>query len=304
MTGRGVDPALPAAPAARPAADPERDARLYASRVHLGYDGRTVIDGLDFTLPDGRITAIVGPNASGKSTLLRALGRIIKPSGGAVILDGEQIQRLPTKLVARRLGVLPQTTVTPDALRVADLVARGRTPHQSLLRQWSRRDEQAVAAALRATDTAALADRRVDELSGGQRQRAWIAMVLAQETEILLLDEPTTFLDLAHQIEVMNLVRRLNRVERRTVAVVLHDLNLACRYADYLVAMREGAIAAAGTPREIMDAAVVRAVFGVDCAVLADPFDGAPLIVPSIGGTKPTRPRRRRRRRPRRVQQS
>jgi ABC-type cobalamin/Fe3+-siderophores transport system ATPase subunit len=254
--------------------------RLRADDVRLAYDGRVVVDGLSFGVPDGQITAIVGPNACGKSTLLRALSRLLRPSAGSVVLDGDLIHRLSTKEVARRLGLLPQSPIAPEGIIVSDLVARGRTPHQKLFQQWSRDDETAVVAALEATGTADLADRPVDELSGGQRQRVWIAMAIAQQTDLLLLDEPTTFLDIAHQIEVLDLTADLNRHQGRTVVVVLHDLNLACRYAHHLVAMRDGAIVAAGAPADVITAETVSSVFGLDCLVIADPVSGTPLVVP------------------------
>ena len=254
--------------------------RLRADQVQLAYDGRVVVDDLTFEVPDGQITAIVGPNACGKSTLLRALSRLLRPMSGTVVLDGKQIQRLPTREVARRLALLPQTPIAPEGILVADLVARGRTPHQRLLQQWSHADEAAVHAALAATATTDLAGRPVDELSGGQRQRVWIAMALAQQTDILLLDEPTSFLDITHQIEVLDLIHHLNADEGRTVVVVLHDLNLACRYAHHLVAMRDGAIIASGPPETVITAEIVRDVFGLDCVVIADPVSHTPLVVP------------------------
>jgi ABC-type cobalamin/Fe3+-siderophores transport system ATPase subunit len=262
--------------------------RLRADQVQLAYDGRVVVDGLTFEVPDGRVTAIVGPNACGKSTLLRALSRLLRPVSGTVVLDGKQIQRLPTREVARRLALLPQTPVAPDGILVADLVARGRTPHQRLLQQWSHADEAAVHAALAATATLDLAERQVDELSGGQRQRVWIAMALAQQTDILLLDEPTSFLDIAHQLEVLELIDHLNADEGRTVVVVLHDLNMACRYAHHLVAMRDGAVIAAGPPEEVITADIVREVFGLDCVVIADPVSHTPLVVPVAVGQRST----------------
>jgi iron complex transport system ATP-binding protein len=262
------------------AVDAISDARLRADGVRLAYDGRVVVEELSLAVPDGRITAIVGPNACGKSTLLRALSRLLRPSAGAVVLDGEHIHRLATKEVARRLGLLPQSPIAPEGILVGDLVARGRTPHQKLFQQWSETDEAAVFDALEATGTTDLADRAVDELSGGQRQRVWIAMAIAQQTELLLLDEPTTFLDIAHQIEVLDLTARLNRDENRTVVVVLHDLNLACRYAHHVVAMRDGVIVAAGDPAEVITAETVAAVFGLDCLVIDDPVSGTPLVVP------------------------
>ncbi len=254
--------------------------RLRADGVQLAYDELTVVQELSLAIPDGKITVIVGPNACGKSTLLRALARLLRPAAGSVILDGEQIHRLPTKEVAKRLGLLPQTPIAPEGILVVDLVSRGRTPHQKLFQQWSEADERAVRSALEATSSMDLAERPVDELSGGQRQRVWIAMTLAQETDLLLLDEPTTFLDIAHQIDVLDLVERLNHHEGRTVVLVLHDLNLACRYADYIVAMHDGAIVAAGEPASVITADNVRDVFGLDCIVIDDPVSGTPLVVP------------------------
>ncbi len=257
--------------------------RLRAEGVRLAYDDYVVVDRLDLSIPDGEITVIVGPNACGKSTLLRALARLLKPSEGQVVLDGSAIHSVPTKEVARRLGLLPQTPIAPEGILVVDLVARGRTPHQKLFQQWSKADEQAVREALEATNTLDLADRPVDELSGGQRQRVWIAMALAQDTDLLLLDEPTTYLDITHQIEVLDLVHRLNVERQRTIVVVLHDLNLACRYAHHVVAMRDGSIVTAGPPSEVIDARSVHDVFGLHCDVIPDPISGTPLVVPHDG---------------------
>jgi ABC-type cobalamin/Fe3+-siderophores transport system ATPase subunit len=255
--------------------------RLLGERLTLAYDDRTVADGLDVTIPDGSFTVVVGPNACGKSTMLRALARMIAPREGRVVLDGEAITSLPSKQVARRLGLLPQSSIAPDAITVADLVARGRYPHQGLLRQWSKDDESAVTAAMAATRVSDLAGRAVDELSGGQRQRVWLAMALAQETPLLLLDEPTTFLDITHQIEVLDLCAELHEREGRTLVAVLHDLNHACRYATHLIAMAGGAIVAEGDPREIVDADLVERVFGLRCRVIEDPETGTPLVVPA-----------------------
>ncbi|MEU4118258.1 ABC transporter ATP-binding protein [Kitasatospora sp. NPDC028055] len=254
--------------------------RLEARGLTLAYEARTVVEGLDVGIPDGRVTVIVGPNACGKSTLLRALGRLLKPVRGAVLLDGEELARIPTRRIAQRLGLLPQSPTAPEGISVADLVSRGRQPHQSWWQQWSAEDEEAVAEALERTSTAELAERSVDELSGGQRQRAWIAMALAQGTDILLLDEPTTYLDIAHQVEVLDLVRRLNVERGRTVVAVLHDLNQAARYADHLVAMRDGRVVAEGPPGEVVTAELVREVFGLDSVVVPDPVTGTPLVVP------------------------
>lgn len=249
-----------------------------------GYDERTVLDGLDLDLPADAFTVIVGPNACGKSTLLRTMARLLTPRRGTVLLDGTAIRELPTREVARRLGVLPQSPLVPEGVTVADLVGRGRQPYQRWWRQWSSEDGAAVDQAMALADVTDLADRPVDSLSGGQRQRVWIAMTLAQDTDALLLDEPTTFLDLAHQVEVLDLLHRL-RVERgRTVVAVLHDLNQAARYADHLVAMRAGAVVAAGPPREILTADLVRDVFGLACVVVPCPVTGAPLVVPAYTG--------------------
>ena len=258
--------------------------RLRAAGVELGYEKRTVVPDLTVAIPDGSFTVIVGPNACGKSTLLRALARMLKPRAGQVLLDGEAIGSRSSKQVARELGLLPQSPIAPDGISVADLVARGRYPHQRLLRQWSREDERAVAAAMAATHVEELSERIVDELSGGQRQRVWLAMALAQETPILLLDEPTTFLDIAHQVEVLDLCDELHREHGRTLVAVLHDLNHACRYATHLVAMREGAIVAEGDPAEIVTAELVEAVFGLPCRVIDVPESGAPLVIPAARG--------------------
>ncbi|MGW6139988.1 ABC transporter ATP-binding protein [Streptomyces sp. NPDC055140] len=267
--------------------------RLSTRALTLAYEDRTVVHDLDLVVPDGRVTVIVGPNACGKSTTLRALGRLLKPRSGSVLLDGEALTKLPTKKIAQQIGLLPQTPVAPEAITVADLVARGRQPHQHWWQQWSDADERAVTEAMERTDVAALADRSVDELSGGQRQRVWIAMALAQETELLLLDEPTTYLDIAHQVEVLDLVRQLNHDKDRTVVLVLHDLNQAARYADHLVAMKSGRIVAEGPPAEVVTADLVREVFGLDCVVVPDPVTGSPLIVPGApwqAGARPGAP--------------
>lgn len=248
--------------------------------MSLGYQDLIVVDGLDLTIPERQITVIVGANACGKSTLLRGLARLLKPRAGTVVLDGHDIRRLPTREVATRLGLLPQQPTAPEGITVADLVGRGRYPHQGWLRQFSAEDEAAVEAALDATRLADLSDRPVDELSGGQRQRAWIAVTLAQGTPLMLLDEPTTFLDLAHQVEVLDLLAELNEAEGRTVVMVLHDLNLACRYADHLVAMRDGAIAAEGKPAEVVTAELVATVFDLEAKIVPDPLTGTPLVLP------------------------
>jgi iron complex transport system ATP-binding protein len=277
--------------ATRSAVRPDAEQRLRAEAVTLGYDRRVISEDLTLAVPDGSFTVIVGANGCGKSTLLRGLARLLKPRHGAVHLDGQAIQRYSSKEVARRLGLLPQAQVAPDGITVADLVARGRYPHQSLLRQWTRSDEEAVREALAATDIEDLAERLVDELSGGQRQRVWLAMALAQRTEILLLDEPTTYLDIAHQVEVLDLCERL-RVERGyTLVAVLHDLNLACRYATHLVAMKDGAVVAEGAPADVITEALVEDVYGLACRVVPDPECGTPLVIPRKNvSTSPSAP--------------
>lgn len=255
-------------------------ARLSASRLTLGYTDRPIITDLDLRVPDGKITVIVGANACGKSTLLRGLARLLRPRSGAVLLDGEVIHRQPTKHVARILGLLPQNPIAPEGVTVVDLVGRGRHPHHGTFKRWTSVDDAAVAEALELTDTLALADRVVDELSGGQRQRVWIAMALAQGTDLLLLDEPTTYLDVAHQIEMLDLLVDLNARRGTTIVMVLHDLNLSARYADHLVALRDGTVVAEGTPREVVTEDVVRTVFGLDNRVIDDPVSHTPLVVP------------------------
>ncbi|WP_111765806.1 ABC transporter ATP-binding protein [Nakamurella deserti] len=256
------------------------DHTLAVEGLTLGYGPHTVIEGLDLLVPPGRVTAIVGANACGKSTLLRSMSRLLAPRGGRVVLDGRDVHRLPAKQLARTLGLLPQSPTAPEGITVADLVGRGRHPHQRMFARWSAADDAAVAAALDATATAGLADRPVDELSGGQRQRVWIAMALAQHTDLLLLDEPTTFLDVSHQIEVLDLLTDLNHARGTTIVMVLHDLNLAARYADHLVALAGGTVHAAGEPAAVLTEETVRAVFGLSNQVIVDPTSGRPLMLP------------------------
>ncbi|MGW4215971.1 ABC transporter ATP-binding protein [Streptomyces bacillaris] len=253
---------------------------LEARDVRLGYGEREIVRDLSVTVPPGRITVIVGPNACGKSTLLRSMARLLAPSAGAVLLNGRSIQEVPTKEVAAVLGILPQSPTAPEGITVSDLVGRGRYPHQGWFRRWSAEDDEAVAQALLSTDVLELADRPVDELSGGQRQRVWIAMALAQRTDILLLDEPTTYLDASHQLDVLDLLTDLNRERGVTMVAVLHDLNLACRYADHMIAMKDGRILAEGAPVDIVTEELVGEVFGMRCSVIEDPASATPMVVP------------------------
>ncbi|MGQ7296819.1 ABC transporter ATP-binding protein [Quadrisphaera sp. KR29] len=285
-------------------AKPPTSSRLRAERVRLAYGERVVVGrdgGLDLDVPDGALTVVVGPNGCGKSTVLRALGRLLRPTAGRVLLDGRAIESMPTRAVARQLALLPQSPTAPEGLTVRDLVSRGRHPHQRWYSSASAADDDAVARALARVGALDLADRAVDELSGGQRQRAWIALALAQETDLLLLDEPTTFLDLCHQLEVLDLVHELvhpapdpqhdpqhderDRPRRpaRTAVVVLHDLNLTARYADHVVVVQDGAVVAAGTPSEVLTEHLLEQVFSVRARVLEDPVTGGPLIVPLAG---------------------
>jgi iron complex transport system ATP-binding protein len=254
---------------------------LEARELSLAYGRDPVVADMSVRIAEGRVTALVGANASGKSTLLRGLARLLRPARGAVLLDGRAIARMPTREVARRLAVLPQGPDVPEGITVRELVAHGRYPHGRALRRFTREDELAVERALAATALLPLAERPLDELSGGRRQSAWIAMTLAQETEVMLLDEPTTYLDMAHQVGVLELLLRLNREEGRTIVMVLHDLNQAARYSDELLAIRDGRLVAAGPPAEVVTEETVRAVFGLDVLVVEDPATGGPLVVPA-----------------------
>jgi iron complex transport system ATP-binding protein len=252
---------------------------LTTQKLTLAYDQATIIAGMDITIPSGQITALVGPNGCAKSTLLRGIARLLAPRGGAAYLDGKAIHQMPTRELAQQLGILPQSPVAPEGLTVRELVAQGRYPHQSWLQQWAADDERAVVKALSLTGVLELAERPVDALSGGQRQRAWIAMTLAQETAVILLDEPTTFLDLSHQIEVLQLLERLNQTEGRTIVMVVHDLNHATRHASHVIALKAGTVAAAGSPTEVVTPTLLRTVFGVEADVVPDPRTGVPLCV-------------------------
>lgn len=253
---------------------------LQARNLSLGYEGPSIINNLSLAIPDARVTSIIGPNGCGKSTLLRGLGRLLRPRSGDVLLDGSPLSSRSTREIATRISILPQTPTAPSGLTVADLVSRGRHPRQKWYQQFSSADESVVEGALQATDMADLANIPLEDLSGGQRQRAWISMTLAQETEILLLDEPTTYLDLAHQVDVLELVRTLNRVHHRTVVMVLHDISLAARYSDHMVAMKDGAVVAQGPPDQVVTPGLLNDVFGLAAHVMAEPTDGRPHVIP------------------------
>ena len=253
---------------------------LSTQHLTLGYQQRSVIEDLTLSIPAGKVTVLIGSNGCGKSTLLKSLARLMDPQSGAVILDGIDIHQRPTAEIARKLAILTQMPTAPEGITVRQLVSLGRFPWQSWLRQWSPEDEECVEQALHLTGMLELQHRPVDALSGGQRQRAWIAMTLAQNTDTVLLDEPTTWLDLAHQVEVLDLLRRLNRQHGKTIIMVLHDLNLACRYADHLVAVHNGGVCAEGPPQAIMDEALVKTVFDLNCRIIADPFFHTPLCIP------------------------
>ncbi|MBP1916038.1 ABC transporter ATP-binding protein [Lederbergia galactosidilytica] len=253
---------------------------LSAHDLTLGFGDSIIIDGLNIEIPKGKITVLIGQNGCGKSTLLRSLARLLKPQQGQIMLDGKEIAKLKTKDIAKKLAILPQGPVTPDGLTVYELVKQGRHPYREWMKQWSKKDEEAVQYALHSTNMSELADQPVDSLSGGQRQRAWIALTLAQQTEIILLDEPTTYLDMAHQVDVLDLLFELNEQENRTIVMVLHDLNLASRYADYIVALKDKKIFAHGKPEEIITPELVKTVFDMKCQIACDPIFGTPLCIP------------------------
>ncbi|RUT33602.1 ABC transporter ATP-binding protein [Paenibacillus zeisoli] len=251
-----------------------------AEQVIAGHDHKTVIKGVSLVIPSNKISVIIGANGCGKSTLLKTLARLIKPASGTITLDGRSIGKIPPKQLARILGLLPQSPVVPEGISVADLVGRGRFPHQSWLSGWTKKDTEAVAEAMRIMDITELANHNIDELSGGQRQRVWIAMALAQQTDILFLDEPTTFLDITYQIEILDLLTDLNRKYGTTIVMVLHDINLSARYADHIFALYQGELLAEGEPSKVITSTLVKDIFGLDCTVIKDPVSGSPLVLP------------------------
>lgn len=253
---------------------------LQAEQIVSGYDDKTIVQGIDLVIPSNKISVIIGANACGKSTLLKTMARLIKSTAGKITLDGKPIGKIPPKQLARVLGLLPQSPIVPEGISVADLVGRGRFPHQSLLSGWTKKDYEAVAEAMRIMNITELANRNIDELSGGQRQRVWIAMALAQQTDILFLDEPTTFLDITYQVEILDLLTELNQKYGTTIVMVLHDINLSARYADYIYALKSGKLVAEGEPSEVITSELVKEIFGLDSTVIEDPISGSPLVVP------------------------
>ncbi|WP_079527160.1 ABC transporter ATP-binding protein [Halobacillus hunanensis] len=253
---------------------------LLANNLTLGYGDQTIIDSLDIQIPKGKVTVLIGGNGCGKSTLLRSLARLLKPKSGQVVLDSADISKMRTKEVAKKMAILPQSPTTPEGLSVYQLVKQGRYPYQSWSKRWSQEDEDAVNKALTDTNLTDLKERSVDSLSGGQRQRAWIAMTLAQDTDLLLLDEPTTYLDMTHQIDILDLLFDLNQDNGRTVVMVLHDINLACRYADHIVAVKDKTVYAQGKPEEVINCELMQHVFEMTCDVREDPIFGTPMCIP------------------------
>ncbi len=254
--------------------------QLKVEHIVAGYDGRTILNDIELAIPSNKISVILGANACGKSTLLKTVARLLKPTSGKITLDGKSIDSLPSKHLARVLGLLPQTPVVPEGIVVADLVSRGRFPYQTFLKGLSREDYEAVDEALEIMGITALANRRLDELSGGQRQRVWIAMALAQQTDILLLDEPTTYLDITYQVEILDLLTDLNKKKGTTIVMVLHDINLSARYADYIFALREGTLIAEGKPSDVITKELIRSVYGMNSSVIRDPVSGSPYVLP------------------------
>ena len=259
---------------------------LQSQKLSLGYGDKTIIKNIDLDIPEGKITTLIGANGCGKSTLLRSMARLLKPKSGCVLLDGKEVFTSSTKDIAKRLAILPQGPVAPEGMSVLQLVRQGRYPHQSWLKQWSEEDERCVVEALEATSMTEFSERTVDSLSGGQRQRAWIAMTLAQNTPVILLDEPTTYLDMSHQIDILDLLFELNRNSGRTVVMVLHDMNLASRYSDNIVAVKDGTVYATGEPETVMTTELVEQVFGLSSQIIPCPMFGTPTCVPVGKGRK------------------
>lgn len=254
--------------------------QFQAEQLVAGYDSKAILHGIDITIPSHKISVMIGANGCGKSTLLKTLARLIKPISGSITIDGKPIGKIPSKRLARLVGLLPQSPIVPEGITVADLVGRGRFPHQSWLGGWSKKDYEAVVDAMSIMNITEFANNNIDELSGGQRQRVWVAMALAQQTDILFLDEPTTFLDITYQVEILDMLTDLNRQLGKTIVMVLHDINLSARYADHIFALHEGKLAAEGAPSEVITSTLVNRIFGLDCTVIDDPLSGSPMVVP------------------------
>ncbi|WP_223702703.1 ABC transporter ATP-binding protein [Sutcliffiella deserti] len=248
--------------------------------ITAGYDDSTILHDVTISIPNNKISVIIGANGCGKSTLLKTMARLIKPTSGQVTLDGKSVNKIPPKQLARVLGLLPQSPIVPEGITVADLVGRGRYPHQTFLKGWTKQDYEAVTEAMEIMNITEFADRSIDELSGGQRQRVWIAMALAQQTDILFLDEPTTFLDITYQVEILDLLTDLNRKRGTTIVMVLHDINLSARYADHIFALQKGRLIAEGAPSEVITSTLIEDIFGLHCTVVSDPVSGSPSVVP------------------------
>lgn len=251
-----------------------------AKNISTGYEEKLILEDMNITIPAGKFSVLIGPNGCGKSTLLKSFARLLKPKCGNVLLDGKSIYELPTQHLAKEIGLLPQSPIVPAGITVADLVARGRFPYQNLFGQLSKADYEAIACAMEAMGIAKLADKSVDSLSGGQRQRVWIALVLAQDTDILLLDEPTTYLDIAYQVEILDCLAKLNKLKKTTIVAILHDINLSIRYADHIFAMKKGQLLAEGTPRDIITTDLMKEVYGMESSIITDPETGDPYVIP------------------------
>ena len=253
---------------------------FYSKNISVGYDDKLIINDLDITIPEGKFSVIIGPNGCGKSTLLKSFARLLKPTKGNVLLDGKSIYEIPTLSLAKQIGLLPQSPLVPSGITVADLVSRGRFPYQNFLGQLTKADYKAISEAIEAMGILDLADVPVDSLSGGQRQRVWIALVLAQDTDILLLDEPTTYLDIAYQVEILDCLEKLNKIKKTTVVAILHDINLSIRYADHIFAMKGGKLIAEGAPKDVISTDLMREIYGLDCSIITDPETLDPYVIP------------------------
>jgi iron complex transport system ATP-binding protein len=253
---------------------------FYTQEISTGYEEKLILEDMNINVPAGKFSVLIGPNGCGKSTLLKSFARLLKPTKGNVLLDGKSIYELPTQHLARQIGLLPQSPIVPAGITVADLVARGRFPYQNLFGQLGKEDYEAISCAMEAMGIMDLADKNVDSLSGGQRQRVWIALVLAQNTDILLLDEPTTYLDIAYQVEILDCLAKLNKARKTTIVAILHDINLSIRYADHIFAMKKGKLIAEGNPKDIITPGLMQTIYGMDSTIINDPETGDPYVIP------------------------